>query len=260
MNERVTGMFFSPTKTTKKIVAQITKTLSKAWEINSRSIDLTLPTSREEIPSFDPQELVIVGAPVYGGRVPEVAANFFKKLDGRGAKAVATVVYGNRDYDDALLELTELLESVGFSVIAGGAFVGEHSFTKSVAAGRPDEHDLTIAATFALQIFEKIEKQETNIPLIPGKHPYKAPMAELGLLPKTSDACIACKKCARNCPMGIIDMKDPRNITEGCLGCCACVKGCPQNAKYFDSETFLQFRTLLETNCSTRKEPRLFLF
>ena len=78
MNERVTGMFFSPTKTTKKIVAQITKTLSKAWEINSRSIDLTLPTSREEIPSFDPQELVIVGAPVYGGRVPEVPPIFLK--------------------------------------------------------------------------------------------------------------------------------------------------------------------------------------
>ena len=40
--------------------------------------------------------------PVYGSRVPPVSLERLSALKGSGQKAVAVVVYGNREYDDTL--------------------------------------------------------------------------------------------------------------------------------------------------------------
>lgn len=55
---------------------------------------------------------------------------------------------GNRNYDDALIELRNILEQDGFRTVAGGAFVSEHSFSKTLAAGRPDAKDLASMQEF----------------------------------------------------------------------------------------------------------------
>lgn len=61
------------------------------------------------------------------------------------------MVYGNRDYEDALLELRDTVASLGFTPLSAGAFIGEHSYSTAempVAAGRPDATDLQTARTF----------------------------------------------------------------------------------------------------------------
>lgn len=49
------------------------------------------------------------------------------------AIAIPIVLFGNRNYDDALIELRNLLEEDGFNTIAAGAFVGEHAFSYTFA-------------------------------------------------------------------------------------------------------------------------------
>ena len=100
--------------------------------------------------------IVIFGVPVYAGSVPEVLLEYIKAVHGNGALAVAVVVYGNRDYDDALIELTDLLESQGFIVVAAAAFIGEHSYSKVLAQGRPDDGDMALATEFATLVSRKI--------------------------------------------------------------------------------------------------------
>ena len=68
------------------------------------------------------------------------------------------VCYGNRNFDDSLVELRDLLEADGFRTVAAGAFIGEHSFSTTLAAGRPDQTDLERAARFADGILEKLSK------------------------------------------------------------------------------------------------------
>ena len=82
---------------------------------------------------FFRKDIVIVGVPVYAGRVPNVLLKYLNTMSGNGALAIAVVLYGNRNYDDALLELKDILEANGFKVIAGGAFIGEHAFSKTLA-------------------------------------------------------------------------------------------------------------------------------
>ena len=63
-------------------------------------------------------------------------------------KAIVAVIYGNRDYDDALLELADIAVEDGFEVVAAGAFIAQHCIFPKVANGRPDASDMAVATDF----------------------------------------------------------------------------------------------------------------
>ena len=91
-------------------------------------LDLTPPEAR--IPPFVEMqaELVVIGAPVYGGRIPIDAKFRLQRINANNTPAVIVVMYGNRKYEDALLELNDIVVETGFKPVAGGAFIGKHSF------------------------------------------------------------------------------------------------------------------------------------
>jgi NAD-dependent dihydropyrimidine dehydrogenase PreA subunit/flavodoxin len=265
-------MYFSATDTTKKVVTGIAKQLSECGDeiIDIGNIDFTLPENRKKSLSFTEDDLVIVGVPVYAGRVPNVLLKFLGSVSGNGALAVAVVVYGNRHYDDALVELQDILAANGFSVIAAGAFVGKHSFSKILAKNRPDEKDMAAVNNFANQIYRKIEsKGKFNEIVIKGSRPYRKyyvprnennePTDIRKVAPKTNNNCINCKLCASHCPMGSIDYEDPTKLNGICIKCCACIKKCPTNAKYFEDENYLRHKHELEINFANRREPEIFM-
>lgn len=273
MNKNINKMYFSATDTTKKIVTEIASKISDNIDrqITINDINFTLPDARKEPMSFTEQDLVVVGLPVYAGRVPNVLLKYLNTIKGNGALAVAVVVYGNRDYDDALMELKDILESHNFTVIAGGAFVGEHSFSKTLGANRPDDRDMIIVNDFANQIYSKLKAQDTfhNID-VKGNKPYRKyyvpkdensdPIKDFRLVtPKTNDDCIDCKLCAEVCPMGSIDFDDVFQIDGICIKCGACIKKCPTQAKYFDDSNYLRHKHELEIAFDRRSEPEIFI-
>ena len=119
--KQVKLIYFSPTGTTQKVLEIIADGIAVE---DVEHIDLTLSGGDQQtIPTFS-DELVIIGAPVYGGRLPVDVINRFKQLKVSNTLAVLIVVYGNREFEDALLELKNLSIELGFSPVAGGAFVG----------------------------------------------------------------------------------------------------------------------------------------
>ncbi len=265
------AMYFSPTGTTRRIVSRIAEGVSD--EICRGNVpahcDFTLPCARNKSAFFLKQNIIIFGVPVYAGRVPEVLLEYIKTAHGNGALAVAVVVYGNRDYDDALIELTDLLESQGFDVVAAAAFIGEHSYSKVVAQGRPDDDDMALASEFATRVSRKISGAvPIKRAVAKGTRPYRELLArnEKGeridfsnAKPKTSSACQRCKKCVDVCPMGSIDREDVSKIDGVCIRCNACVKTCPSEAKYFSDSNYLMVKSWLEAHCSQRRTPEFFL-
>ncbi|WP_041285009.1 EFR1 family ferrodoxin [Desulfoscipio gibsoniae] len=272
MNNKLNTMYFSPTGTTKKIVSAIGKKISAKidGEMIINNIDFTLPEVRKEAVFFAREDIVIIGVPVYAGRVPNILLKYLNSIKGNGALAISVVVYGNRDYDDALIELKDILELNGFTVIAGGAFIGEHSFSRILAKNRPDKKDMAIVSDFADQIYSKLTTQnKIQSIVVRGNNPYRKhymPKNEDGIpvdirkvTPKTNSNCIDCKLCVNICPVGSIDYEDVSKLNGICIKCGACIKKCPTQAKYFDDKDYLRHKYELEVNLTRRREPELFL-
>jgi ferredoxin len=258
-------IYFSPTGTTKSVLEGIARG-TQAETINH--LDLTPPDARTRTIAEMHDELALVGAPVYGGRLPPDAAQRLRRLRGNNTPAVVVVVYGNREYEDALLELNDLVAEAGFIPVAGGAFIGEHSFDSEampIATGRPDEQDLEKAVEFGKATRGKMQSLDTlgeMPPLkVPGDFPYKEWSKWPGVATSTQEAvCTQCAACIAVCPTAAITVNETmKTNADVCIVCCACVKACPTGARVADHPRIKQSQEWLSTNCRQRKEPETFL-
>ena len=272
--KKVWAVYFSATDTTKKTVLTITDEAARLLGAEREDYDFTLPGMRENGFAAGKDDLVIFGTPVYAGRVPNVLLKYLATIQGNGALAVPVVLFGNRNFDDGLIELRDILENTGFHTVAAAAFVGEHSFSKTLAAGRPDADDMKEALAFAGKVAEKVKglpEGEAPAPVeVDGvPHPYRGyyqPRDRKGVSidirkvkSLVSDACDDCKICADVCPMGSISHENVREYTGICIKCGACIKKCPKQARYYEDEGYLYHQHELEEGYTRRAAISLFL-
>lgn len=257
-------IYFSPTGTTQTILRAIAAGIGHS---SLNEINLTLPNEPDYSIESTNRDLALIGVPVYAGRVPLTAVERIKKMSVSGIPAVIVVLYGNREFEDALVELNDLVLEQGFIPIAGGAFIGEHSYStsaKPIAENRPDGADLEKAKSFGEAIIGRLESLNEikhGQLVIPGDRPYKERRVISGMPPKPLEGeCMECLECASACPTAAIEMNSPKDVNaELCIVCCACVKTCPSGARVIQHPQFEQISDWLFTNFSQRKEPELFL-
>lgn len=264
MDIESTGLiYFSPTQTTKKVIEGIAQGLQATTE---QYLDLTLQKAISQTNQEVTQDVAIIGSPVYAGRLPSVMLARFKQIRGNGRPAVIVVVYGNRAYEDALIELRDIAIEVGFRPIAAGAFIGEHSYSTSdlpIAKGRPDADEMLTARNFGKAIRNKIMTEISNpieLLQVPGNFPYKEIQMLSGIAPSVNEAlCSRCGKCVLVCPTAAIEKENPINTAKDlCVRCCACIKACPSNAKLLEDQRIKQAAEWLYANFSARKEPEVY--
>ena len=257
---RVKLVYYSPTGTSKKTVKAIQKGMDLPYDI----IDLTLPDSEMKQYQLKLTDLAVIAVPVYSGRVASTAARRLSKLKGENTPSVLVAVYGNREFEDSLVELKDITESNGFKPVAAAAFIGEHSFDAPetpIATGRPDSDDIKKAIWFGEQIKNKLAQSEPSVPEIPGNHPYREGSKTGGRSPETDpETCILCGMCARACPTGCVTVSDiVETDKDECTACAACVKNCPTGARHWNYEGVLKAAKWLSTEHGARKEPEYFL-
>ncbi len=270
----ISCLCFSPTGTTKKIAENIAQGMQAE---HIEMMDYTLLSQREGEPFVFNSDMVILAAPVYYGRVPEVVVPFLKTLSAQDQPAALAVVYGNRDYEDALIELHDISVEQGFIPVAGGAFIAEHSYSLSsrpIAHGRPDLDDIKKAQDFGFKIKEKLKAVESFESIekisVPGNMPYIEPKNlmmikqvrnTLSFTPEIdTDKCTQCNLCAELCPTQAIDPQDVSKIDKWqCMICFSCVKNCPTEARQMTDPHFNDAIQQLQLACQERKEPEIYL-
>lgn len=269
-------IYFSPTSTSK----QVGQAIVHGMGVESIEVtDVTLSAIEDlEIPEA---EVAVIVVPVYGGHVAPLALQRMRKIYGHETPVVLVVVYGNRAYEKALMELDAFAIRQGFKVIGAATFVGEHSYNTAdypIASGRPNQDDLLLAGDLGKRIAEKIRTADTPEKLYPvDVRSIRRPKQSLfGLLrflrgvmkmrkggapvpksPTTDESlCTHCGKCVKKCPnSAIIKGEEQKTIVEQCIRCCACVKCCPEQARSFNTP----FAPLLSKNFPKQKLPQTLL-
>ena len=265
---KVKTVFFSPTGTTKAVVSQIANMIVKDIGARICEIDITPLAQRMENLVFTAKDLVIVGVPVYAGRVPNILLNYLRAMKGNNARAVAVVLYGNRSFDNALKELGQILDDDGFQVIGAGAFIGEHAFSDLLAAGRPNEEDFIEAKELAIVASNRWQSKDVGRVEIPGNESllgYYQPHDDKGkainilkVKPKVNEHCDGCGRCVKLCPMASIKAQDVREYQGICIKCGACMKRCPQQARYIDDAGYLYHKQELEEQYADSKKSVIY--
>ncbi|MFZ5644960.1 MAG: flavodoxin domain-containing protein [Bacillota bacterium] len=259
--------YFSPTGTTKKIVETIAGSIQCE---KRRTLDFTPKSIRENASADFSGDLVIIGSPVYYGRIPNEVADYLSKIHVNNLYAILVVVYGNREYEDSLKELYDAACNAGFLPIACTAFIGEHSYSSKklpMAHGRPDEMDLEKAKLFGATIQKHLDfliTQYNTIKMsIPGSSDYKnKTIPKYPVAPEVlKEQCAICKKCLEICPVEAIAIDSQSNLITDinlCILCFACVKNCPSHARGIDDTLWSQAMELLQKKCLERKEPEFY--
>lgn len=244
---KVIAIYFSPTGGTKKYIQQIAKQMNTTYT----EIDLTKHENQQIPIQFSSKDLVIFGAPVYAGRLPQIPGGLFHGLSGNQTPAVFNVTYGNRAYDDALLEEQLLCENLGFVGIAAAAWIAPHTFSNKIAVGRPDTEDMQKIVQFTEQIKQLLQQKDLChlMPLqLPGHYPYREPK-DIPFVPYGSKACTKCLACVKVCPVQAIPETNPRQSNKSkCIHCLACVHACPAHARRVTHPLYKIAQQKLEKN------------
>ncbi len=270
--KKIYAVYFSAVGNTKKAVEMLAGKIAGELDVPWEAIDFTLPAAREQAYCFDKTNLVVFGTPVYAGRVPNKVLPFVQTLfEGNDALAVPVVTFGNRSFDDGLMEMRNELEEHGFHTIAAAALTAPHVMSDMIAADRPDEEDVHRLREFSKEIAAKTSEIRCGQgPIaVDGRDPvgpYYTPLQEDGTpakflkaKPKTrEELCTKCGICVKVCPMGSIS-EDMITVEGICIKCQACIRKCPEHAKYFDDPQLLSHIRMLEANYARRAENKYYI-
>jgi ferredoxin/flavodoxin len=252
----VFGAYFSPSGTTESGIKHLSSILSTDPQFLNLLHQDSIKTQ------FHSDDVLIVGVPVFSGRVPTPCIDILTSMQGTNTPAIAVAVYGNRDYDDALLELKTILEKQGFCVFAAAAVVAQHSIFPSVAAGRPDKQDFEMLTRFAVRCKENLATlnpvDDISI-CVKGNTSYRK-IVSVPIKPSANATCNACGLCARLCPVHAIEIAHPKKTKKDvCISCTACIAACPQHARNFPKPAHTLAAKVFEKKFSARKEPEFFI-
>ena len=244
--------YFSPTGGTKVCG----KCFCKAIATNVKAVNLRL----EDATFNDDCDLAVFAMPVFAGRIPAVAAKKLSALNGNGTKAVTLVVYGVRAYEDALLELNNVVKESNFTVVASAALVAQHSIVPAVGQGRPNEEDKASITAFAQQVMTKLASGNEEAVTVPGNFPYR----EVGNMPFTPvclPECGECGACVAVCPTKAMVMDDEgiKTDVDTCILCMACTAACPKKARVLPAPVQKNMNEKMSALISVHRENEYFL-
>lgn len=256
---KITKICFSPTGSTKRVLELIEE---ENLNIEGEFIDVTNYSSEIKEKIYSSDNLIIVGFPVYSGRVPQVFIEKLKEIQGNNTPYVIVGTYGNREYDDAILEMKNLLDNKGFKLVGAVAIVTEHSIVRKIATGRPNEEDIKKIKCFSQELFNKLNSinnvLDENIK-VNGNEEYRE-MKNVPFKPHMTSKCVGCGLCSTSCPVNAISKENLKLVNkEKCISCMRCISICPKKArKLYKYEEFLAKKGI-EKKCIEYKNIEVWL-
>lgn len=256
-------IYFSPTGSTKLVTTKLGEMLSTHFKCSITEFDLTDYNSTAPALAFGEDTLLVVGFPVYSGRVPKTMLERIEKINGTNTPVVMIAAYGHRHYDDSLLEMKTVFEERGFIAVGASAIVTKHNIVTTIGVGRPNYTDLNALSQLASSVYSKLATVDTIDLLqslfVKGNNPYREYMAT-PIKPHATSKCNACGLCAKKCPTNAISLDDPK-ITDNqkCITCMRCINICPFSARKFHPIERIMAKKSIKKNCDGERITENFI-
>ena len=157
---KVYEISFSPTGGTRKAALAVAEALSDTVV----SVDLADSAFDFGSVRLDAGDVAVIAAPAYGGRVPAVAIQRLAQIQGNGAWAILMAVYGNRAFEDTLVELEDTAKAAGFSglgMLKEGYRADFAVLSESIFSVSPEQADeIRVLQTYmdGICVYNAIEK------------------------------------------------------------------------------------------------------
>lgn len=127
MIKKVIGLYYSPIGGTKMMTEKIARDLAgKLCDYSPEKVCFDCYDLEDDTVSgldLSDENIVVIGVPVYMGKIPLPAAKAIRRIKGDDVMTLVSVSYGGRSYGNALFELQHCAEDAGFKVIGAGAFM-----------------------------------------------------------------------------------------------------------------------------------------
>ena len=251
---KIYALYFSPTGGTRKVLDLI----CSAWDCQKEYVNLADLTREDSPIIFHENDICLVSVPSFSGRVPQFIIPILQHLQGNKAKAILISTYGNRAFDDTLLELKDTMEQSGFLCYCAIAAVTEHSIMPVYGAGRPDSDDIEELRKFSIQCRDVLTKPFSPLNL-PGGRPYRN-YVSVPIKPRADKTCNSCGLCYQKCPVHAIPAGNYRTCdARACISCLQCITVCPKKARHVNPFVLKIAELKMKKSCSGRKPNMLFL-
>lgn len=138
MINRVLGISYSPAGGTAKMTEMMAEEVAALLrECSPADISVECFTIKEgrSAPSFDDETVVILGMPVYVGKIPLPAIKAMRDFSGSSAMTLGLVSYSGRGYGNALYELRHFADERGFAMIGAGAVAISYAARRGSSRG-----------------------------------------------------------------------------------------------------------------------------
>jgi ferredoxin len=248
---RIAIIVFSPHGNTIKVAGAV-KEGFLSQGIEPTVIDLT-GAPWHEIRDFtysmlNDYDLLVLGSPVYAGRVIEPIEIFLSGLPDTEAKLAAVFVTYGLISGNALVHAAKQLSKKGYAILGAAKIVASHSMVfedeRDQFILRPSQEDLELATTFGRVLVDRtnhsgLERVPVDM-LKPKKslavrifNRFMATRFGMAILPHvrfTRETCIQCGRCAESCPVKILTLDPYPRQVGACIRCYNCVRMCPTGA------------------------------
>ena len=240
-------VFFSPTKNTQKILAQIAGGMNLPYTPEP-FIDITTKINQKIINEKIVGDIILFGVPVYISKIPSMVLPVITALEGNGRWIIPVAVSGHVTHGECLENMIWVFKQQNFRILAAAKFIGRHSFTSAeflLGENRPNQDDMHIAREFGKKVRNKLGKSPTEL-VIQGIAPSgdaeeKIPERKAQVLVDSPvhdpEKCVRCRVCYAHCPVEAIDFdsfaneQNPFVVDEDlCFRCFGCVFVCPFDA------------------------------
>lgn len=227
----VRAFVFSPTGGTFNATYMLASMFSDAPQM----IDQTDLATREAQYTLSSDELVLLAAPSFGGKVP-YAPNLFTNLKGNDTPCILICTYGNRACENNLAQMYQTAIEQGFVVVGAITLVTPHTLAIRSGHSRPDLQDQQVMQKFARKVCDKLTAgTRTSIPAPEGDPTPSERKRAKTCIPKhlNKELCGRCGTCVTACPEGAINA-DTLEIDEDiCIQCQRCSHICPTGARSY---------------------------